>query len=318
MNKTGIEYLDYSYNPIAMRCTPVSAGCANCWHLRMADRLAKNPKLPAEERAAYAGEGPPVLKQRELEAPLRRKKSAVIGLQFMGDVGHESIDYTHLTQIFNMMQTCNNHVFLALTKRPQTIATFMDWWLYPYRESSLSIDTVLPNVWWGVTVENQDTMWRIEEMFKIPAARYWVSFEPLLGWVDVNAPSLVGLAGVVVGGESGLHARPMRPIWARRVRDACMLAGTLYTFKQWGQFAPKDAISENEHLLANANDRWGTVGPDGKFLPVTTPFTTIDLKTGEMTKDPEETVMYDVGKKAAGRLLDGKIWNEFPWRLLDD
>lgn len=86
MNRTDIEYLTHTWNPIAMRCTPVSEGCANCWHQRMADRLAGNRSFPLDVRRAYAGEGLPVLVKERLVKPLRRKKPSRIGVQFMGDL----------------------------------------------------------------------------------------------------------------------------------------------------------------------------------------------------------------------------------------
>ena len=85
MNKTGIDYLDFTWNPIAMRCAPVSEGCANCWAIETADRLSHNPKLSGEVRRAYSGLGP-VLVESRLQDPLKRKKPAVIGVQFMGDL----------------------------------------------------------------------------------------------------------------------------------------------------------------------------------------------------------------------------------------
>jgi len=85
MNKTKIEYLTHTWNPIAMRCSPVSEGCSNCWHLALANRLAKNPMIPEDRQKAYAG-GEPVLIEKELDAPLNRKKPAIIGVQFMGDL----------------------------------------------------------------------------------------------------------------------------------------------------------------------------------------------------------------------------------------
>lgn len=89
MNRTGIEYLDYSWNPLAMRCTKVSAGCKNFWHLRMANRMAKKPNFPPGVQAAYAGECGPLLIESRLDDPAKVKKPSWIGVQFMGDLFHE-------------------------------------------------------------------------------------------------------------------------------------------------------------------------------------------------------------------------------------
>ena len=88
MNKTGIEYLDYTWNPIAMRCTKISEACEHCWHLRTADRLAKNPALHTSIGLAHAGTGSPVLVESRLQDPLKLKKPARVGVQFMGDLFH--------------------------------------------------------------------------------------------------------------------------------------------------------------------------------------------------------------------------------------
>ena len=208
----------------------------------------------------------------------------------------------------------------------------------------IGVERRLPDwVWPGVTVENQDNVWRIGELLKIPAAKHWASLEPLLSQINfkeqkppcshkgcyhhVSHPCegcgrvqgfipLHLLGGIVVGGESGPGARPMYPDWARGIRDDCVEAGVPYTLKQWGEWAPEEAISENDRIVAGANDRWGTVDLDGRLWELTTPWTSIDLQTGETTKDPEEVVMWRVGKKAAGRELDGQVWDQWPWDVI--
>jgi len=179
MNKTKIEYLTHTWNPLAMRCTPVSEGCKNCWHLAMAKRLANNPMLSYAERFAYEGVKHPVLKNKELEAPLHFKKPARIGVQFMGDLFHESISFKFQTAIFEIMAT-GDHWFYILTKRPQRMKEFFqaceDW------------DPIeWPGIWLGVSVEDQKTAdERIPILLQIPAAHRWVSVEPMLGAVDLG------------------------------------------------------------------------------------------------------------------------------------
>ena len=118
MQKTGIEYLTHTWNPIAMRCTPVGDGCLNCWHLRTADRLRNNDALPIEEREALAGSGHFVLRERELSAPLKAKKAAVIGVQFMGDLFHEAVPDDFANSAYRTMIHADWHTYLILTKRP--------------------------------------------------------------------------------------------------------------------------------------------------------------------------------------------------------
>jgi len=102
MNKTTIEYLDYTWNPLAMRCTPVSEGCRDCWHIQRANMLAKNPLIPEHIQKAYAG-GLPVLIESRLEEPLKVKKPSIIGVQFMGDLFHESLTVEEISKIFTIM-----------------------------------------------------------------------------------------------------------------------------------------------------------------------------------------------------------------------
>ena len=126
MQKTNIEYLDHTWNPIAMRCTPVSAGCKNCWHLPFARRFSKNPIVSVAARLAYGG-GDPWLNTRELSAPLRRKKPAVIGVQFMGDLFHENITNEQIAAVYGVMAASPQHTHCVLTKRVERAAEWYQW-----------------------------------------------------------------------------------------------------------------------------------------------------------------------------------------------
>jgi len=280
MNKTGIEYLDFSWNPIAMRCTPVSEGCAHCWHLDMADRHAVNPKFPDDVRAAYAGEGPPVLVEKRVKEPLRRKKPAMIGTQFMGDLFHEAVSFDFILKCCSVMWQASQHAFLVLTKRPKRLLEFYDW-LYADEQTR---DPIANNIWLGVTVENQKTAdARRDDFERAPAAAKFVSYEPALGQVDWAGWEFVDQ--IISGGESGPGARPSHPDWHRDVRDFCLRCGIRYFFKQWGAFRPTEPSDKVDYLFEYD---W-----HGDQLPVT------------MTR---------VGKHHAGRLLDGKEWNDLPLR----
>lgn len=123
MNKTDIDYLDYTCNPLAMRCTPISEGCKNCWHLPMADRLAKNPRIPEEEQRAYAG-GPPVFIRRRLEKLLKINKPSRIGMQFMGDLFHKYVHFDWQLEIWCIVRDNPNHIFIILTKRALAMKYF--------------------------------------------------------------------------------------------------------------------------------------------------------------------------------------------------
>lgn len=190
--------------------------------------------------------------------------------------------------------------------------------------------TVLPNVWLGVSVENQ--RWadqRIPLLLQTPAAVRFLSCEPLLGpirldrwigfprltpdgkhWESVDSPP--SISWVIVGGESGSGARPMHPDWARTIRDQSVAAGVPYFFKQWGEWSPlapmRDGVFDfrNGHVLADDGTLYRAEDlsyPDGP-------------RWGEATRAHHDranlTAMYRVGRKAAGRELDDRVWSEFP------
>lgn len=294
MNRTGIEYLTHSWNPLAMRCSKVSDGCVNCWHLAVADRLAKNPIIPEFRQKAYAG-GDPVLIEDELEAPLKLKKSAIIGTQFMGDLFHDKVAVDHIDRIMDIIARCPQHTFVVLTKRPENIEEKLFTFYHNDKKDRFQDDYLPKNVWLGVTCENQKAAdERLPILFKIPAAVYLVSIEPMLSDIDLGIDIGHGIGNlaidrlnwVIVGGESGPGARPMHPIWVRSIRDQCQESGTPFFFKQWGEW-----IQCNENELVN---------------------TFASRAIGDFQTLPAAQCFKRVGKKKAGRILDGKEWMEFP------
>jgi len=167
-----------------MRCDPVSEGCANCWHLRMCKRMAGNPKFKKEERAVYKG-GKFLLRSEELDAPLRLKKPARIGVQFMGDLFHEDVPFQMIRDIFRVMMKNNRHTYIILTKRPERLKKWMGVNYDP--ETSHRFIKNYPNIWFGITAENQiHADERIPVLLSIPAAKHFVSVEPMLGQVDLE------------------------------------------------------------------------------------------------------------------------------------
>lgn len=212
MNRTGIAYLDFTWNPIAMRCTPVSPACDNCWHLATANRMAKNPKIDREIQARYRGDMPPVMVGYRLDEPLRRKTPAVIGVQFMGDLFHEDVPFKWIDEVFGVMAVADWHTFLVLTKRPERAAA---WFadiegrqpsLGPFgictgraylalggvrKKHSVRFPTggpwPLPSVAIGITAEDQKRAdERIPVLLNIPARWRFVSCEPLLSMVQLR------------------------------------------------------------------------------------------------------------------------------------
>ncbi len=232
MQKTNIEYLTHTWSPIAMSCTRISEGCKNCWHLTVADRLAKNPIIPEFRKKAYLG-GKPILIEAELNAPLKVKKPAIIGVQFMGDLFHKDVKDKWIDAIWSRMAKCPQHTFLILTKRPERMAHFVS-------EVGVFNYDVLPNLWLGVTAENQKQAdKRIPILLQIPAAVRFVSVEPMLEEItlpyylnDYTTGACSILDWVIVGSESGPGARPMNPDWASSLVKQCEEAETPCFVKQ--------------------------------------------------------------------------------------
>ncbi len=246
MNKTGIEYLTHTWNPIAMRCTPVSEGCKRCWHIARAKMLAKNPQISGYVQKAYAGTEPPRLIKPRLSDPLKVKKPSMIGVQFMGDLFHEDVPFEFIINIFGTMLKAKQHTYLLLTKRPQRAKEFMEVFLnicselaydkFPnseaaqivpieftktaFAQNSIMVQT-MSHIWLGITAENQklyDERWTI--VSKIPAAIRFVSLEPALEHIniDIFAP---WPDWVIWGPETGIGKRPFSAWWAESVYDQC-------------------------------------------------------------------------------------------------
>ncbi|OPY72464.1 MAG: Phage protein Gp37/Gp68 [Syntrophorhabdus sp. PtaU1.Bin050] len=174
MQKTNISYLTHTWNPIAMRCTRVSEGCRECWHLRTADRLSKNPGLPEDERRALAGEGPFILRERELLAPLGTKKPAVIGVQFMGDLFHEDVPDSFRDDVYAVMHGCDRHTYLALTKRADNLLRYLQTHFLPEYQGR-------DHIYHGLTICNQPELdAKIGDFLKVPGRKF-LSLEPMLG-----------------------------------------------------------------------------------------------------------------------------------------
>lgn len=217
MQRTKIEYLTHTWNPIVMRCTPCSPGCDHCLHLRTCDRMRHNPRLSQEQRDAYAG------KHRYLDGdalgePYRLKKRAIIGVQFMGDLFHEDNQTGWVEEVLYAMNLADSHTYLLLTKRPANIRSF---------GQDLQ---KMPHVWIGVTIcDQRDADASIPMLLDVPAAVRWLSVEPLL------RPTRVGLSGiswVVCGAEGGPGRRPIDLDWVRSLRDQCVAAGVPFFYKQ--------------------------------------------------------------------------------------
>jgi protein gp37 len=233
MASTKIEWTESTWNPLT-GCTKVSPGCKNCYAERLAIRLK------AMGQPNYANGFQLTLHQRSLRLPLKWKTPQHIFVNSMSDLFHGDVPVPFIQEVFSVMKSAWRHRFQVLTKRSDRL-----------RELNGQLERA-PNIWMGVSVENQDYTHRIDDLRRTGAAVKFLSLEPLLG--PIRELKLDGIDWMIVGGESGPRARGMDPTWVTEIRGQCQAAGVPFFFKQWG----------------------GT------------------------------------NKKKAGRLLEGRIWNEMP------
>jgi len=231
-----IEWTEETWNPI-VGCTKVSAGCAHCYAERMANRLKAMGRPEYQDVVNGNGRwtGRVTLVPERLEQPLRWRKPRTVFVCSMSDLFHPKVPMYYHVNIWRAMADTPQHTYQILTKRPRAMRGRLE----PLSQTF----GVLPNVWLGVTAENQEAAdERIPLLLQTPAAVRFVSAEPLLGPITLGGavdyyhgnaykPTL---DWVIVGGESGPGARPMHPDWARSLMDQCQSAGVAFFFKQWG------------------------------------------------------------------------------------
>lgn len=349
-DKSNIEWTDATWNVI-VGCSRVSEGCRHCYAERVAARQERlgTPQyqgltvIGSDSEARW--NGTVRLVEGVLGRPLRWKRPRKIFVNAMSDLFHENVPDEWIDTIFAVMALCPQHTFQILTKRPERM---LAWFASNETPEADRNDHVagaafeirerlsegrkllaftdeqclvqpdrwpLPNVWLGVSVEDQRTAdERIPLLLQTPAAVRWISAEPLLGPVDLEAIEIDlghGLFGdvlrwhhmpynggvrrdyptidwVVAGGESGPGARPMHPDWVRSLRYQCIATDVRFNFKQWGEWMPAADIDVFHPIMGI-----GTEDPRYYALP----------SGGGMIR---------VGKRAAGRELDGRTWDEYP------
>ena len=332
---TKIEWADMTINPV-VGCSHCSPGCDNCYAERFAARLARNPKTAekykgvVDENGKWTGkisERDESVFDRLPKTPKRIFIGSMTDLFFSGVddtprqavslVGGSEVEFApdtmHVRVAMLLLQIGKHrqHTFMVLTKRAENMETVM----------KLMLKRPLPNLWLGVTVCNQaEADAKIPILLQTPAAVRFVSVEPCLGPVDLGHLSWTDIIGstaeknaltgktwiqgncgessqtlqgnrlgwVICGGETGPGARPMHPDWVRSLRDQCQAAGTPFFFKSWGEW-----VTENQ-------------SPEDILLPGQS-----TMPHGWKGRKYEDSV-YRVGKRRAGRLLDGVEHNEFP------
>ena len=306
-DKTKIQWTDATWNPLR-GCSRVSDGCRNCYAESVAHRFS-GPGMPYEGltrivngRPTWTGEVRMI--PELLDQPLRWRKPRRIFVNSMSDLFHENVPDEFIYRVLMTIAHADRHAFQILTKRPERMRKIMQEW-------GNMIGEPPRNAWLGVSVENQAAAdERIPLLLDTPAAVRWLSAEPLLEATDVSRwlrprqrPNADGYGGdcspgwttdftvldwIVAGGESGPHARPTHPEWMRSLRDQCKAAGVRFFFKQWGEWIPGSQTSDtgNQTALVGAcqhGHRWDN-----------------------------GTHSWRIGKKAAGRRLDGVPHDEYP------
>jgi len=210
---SAIEWTEATWNPLT-GCTKISPGCKNCY----AERLAL--RLQAMGQANYANGFKLTLQEHAIGLPLRWKKPRTVFVNSMSDLFHKDVPTSFIRRVFEVMCNAHWHQFQVLTKRSERLL-------------GLNPELIwVPNIWMGVSVENQDYVYRIDHLRQTTAHIKFLSLEPLLG--PLPNLNLRGIDWVIVGGESGPGSRPMKPEWVRDIRNQCYRAKVAFFFKQWG------------------------------------------------------------------------------------
>ncbi len=346
-DNTKIEWTDATWNPIT-GCSVVSPGCTNCYAMKLSGtRLKNHPTragLTVDSKAGPVWNGQMRFNESMLRDPLRWRRPRMIFVCAHGDLFAENVPDEWIDQVFAVMALAPQHTFQVLTKRPERMRDYLQAIVECYHASpeemerrfgGVCVDLTaspcasgafqdrpwpLPNVWLGVSVEDQKRAdERIPLLLETPAAIRWISAEPLLGMLDIrrhievgHLDSELGLSNpgidwVVAGGESGHNARPMHPEWARSLRDQCAAADVCFLFKQWGNWL---------------GGEWHDDGDAGYLQPASAPHhPRIPYRRRDRDEHwfnaatwPEGPGAVRISKKYTGRLLDGIEHNAFPRR----
>lgn len=352
-NKTGIEWSDYTWNPIR-GCSRVTDGCRNCYAEDQAARIQAQDRARGvpDGEGAYDGlvakggqwNGQIKVVPELLDQPIRWTKPRKIFVNSMSDLFHENVTEDVIQRIFAVMAASPQHQFQVLTKRAERMRDILQnkdaRWIAEgqialtqegvLKPGAFHVVWPLPNVWLGVSVEDQATAnERIPHLLETPAAVRWLSMEPLLGPVTLGPVCDFSACGdfgdsrcdnaecsartidwVVVGGESGPDARPMHPQWASELRDECLKAGVPFLFKQWGEWAPR---SQCIHTLTNGQSA-GDMDPQCKRWPCIrlTYAGGNGRDLNQFCDDGDDIYMQKVGRELSGRELYGELHDGYP------
>jgi protein gp37 len=307
--QTNIEWCDSTFNPW-IGCARVSPACDDCYAARSTPvrtlGLAWGPGTERRRTSAENWKQPLRWNAAAAEFQATHGRRRRVFCASLADVFDNEVDRAWRADLFDLIRMTPALDWLLLTKRVGNAWKLM---ADACGVSQASLKLPLPNVWLGATVVTQAEADRdIPKLLNTPAAKRFLSVEPMLGPISFEGlfanthrindgtNALETLDWVICGGESGPKARPMHPDWARSLRDQCAAAGVPFLFKQWGEWAPG-----RQHAKRDLGT-WMT--PSGR----------LEAWAGGLPRDRSEvsTLIYCVGKKVAGRLLDGRTHDEFP------
>ncbi len=237
-----IEWTDSTWNPVA-GCSLVSAGCKHCYAMQMAKRLEamgveKYAGLTKTRGKNVTWRGLVKEDHAALSIPYRWRKPRKIFVNSMSDLFHEQVSDDFILAVWRVMRETPQHHYQILTKRPGRMHEIV----------AGKTKGILPNVWLGTSVENNEVTHRIDALRQTPAAIRFISFEPLIG--SVGTVDLTGIHWAIVGGESGNKARPIKEAWIDEIYEQCATYDTAFFFKQWGAWG-----KDNQKRSKKANGR---------------------------------------------------------------
>ena len=327
---TTIEWCDSTFNPW-IGCTRISRACDDCYAARSTPARALGvmwgPSQPRHRTADSTWEQPRAWQRQAAAFQALHGRRRRVFCASLADVFDNEVPAQWRADLFDLIKATPALDWLLLTKRVGNAWKMM---ADACGVSMASLTLPLPNVWLGATVVNQAEADRdVPRLLATPAVVRFLSVEPMLGPTRLpltrcdngSLPGPGGVGGVmcpdcsgalrgcqrlhwvICGGESGPRARPMHPDWARSLRDQCAAAGVAFMFKQHGEWAPGSGDFGRGGFITAAVDQAGRVAPGGVSVR--------DYPAGSSSADGWSMV-HKAGKKAAGRLLDGREHNEFP------
>lgn len=321
--QTAIEWTDATWQ-IITGCSVLSAGCRRCYAMRLAGtRLRNHPSragLTIDTKAGPVWTGEVRFNKQWAHQPLEWRKPRMIFVCAHADLFHERVPDDWIDHVFAVASLCPQHTFQILTKRARRMREYFaapNVWarievaarvIHKQRTGEIIPGKTpigpLRNCWLGVSAEDQrNANERLDDLIHVPAHIRWVSAEPLLGAIDFS-PWMSGLDWIVVGGESQHDARPMHPDWVRSIRDQCASATVPMLFKQWGSHSYEYDRDRDDPDYRTC-DAWSR--KPGRW---------INLAGGHGFNGERVHYAHLVGKKRAGRTLDGVIHNGFPTTLV--